>query len=160
MPGHFDGVTSVATRLMNLVQPDVAVFGEKDYQELLIVRRLVEDMGMPLEIVTVPTVRENDGLAMSSRNQQLTDEERAIAPELYRTLTEVAAAIESGDDDYAALEAQATARLRVAGFDPDYLAIRRAEDLELPGDEVDDLVVFASARLGNARLIDNVLIEV
>lgn len=158
-PNHFDGVTSVAARLMSLVQPDVAVFGQKDYQELLIVRRLVEDMGMPLKVVSAPTEREEDGLAMSSRNQFLSEQERKIAPELFRTLADTAAAIEAGDDDYAALEARALARLEDAGFAPDYVNIRRAEDLEAPSEEVDDLIVLASAKLGKARLIDNVIIH-
>lgn len=159
-PGHFDAVTSVIARLFSLVQPDVAAFGQRDYQQLLIIKRMVEDMGMPLTIVSAPTQREEDGLAMSSRNASLTDEERAVAPELYRTLSDLAQAIEAGEDDYPALEAQGVARLRAAGFEPDYVNVRRAEDLQPPAAEVDDLVVLGAARLGKARLLDNVLIEV
>ena len=159
-PGHFDGVTSVVTRLFNIVLPDVAVFGQKDYQQLLIIRRMVADLSLPIEIVAAPTVREDDGLAMSSRNQYLNDDERVKAPQLYAVLQDVAHALETGSQDYAALEEQAMQSLRQAGFEPEYVSIRRAESLETPDRDTDELVVLAAAKLGGARLIDNVLVHV
>lgn len=159
-PGHFDGVTSVVARLFSLVQPDVAVFGEKDYQQLVVVKRLVEDLNLPINIVSAPTLREADGLAMSSRNQYLTDAERAVAPKLHEILSQTAQALSTGVDDYEALEEKAFGELRNAGFDPDYVSIRRAETLAIPDRDSDLLVVLAAARLGKARLIDNVLVTV
>ena len=159
-PGHFDGVTGVVSRLFSLVQPDVAVFGQKDYQQLLVIKRLVDDMSIPLEIVAAPTEREDDGLAMSSRNQYLTEDERAVAPELFRALSAVAQALEAGDENFTELETQAIATLEKAGFEPEYVSIRRAENLEPPVRASDELVVMAAAQLGAARLIDNVLVHV
>ena len=159
-PGHFDGVTSVVARLFGLVQPNVAVFGEKDYQQLVVIRRLVADLGLPIQVVAAPTHREEDGLAMSSRNQYLNDDERAIAPALYATLQDVAQALASGSEEYVALEEDALAALRQAGFEPDYVSIRRAETLDAPDRDSDELVVLAAATLGNARLIDNVVVAV
>ena len=154
-PGFFRGVTTVVARLFHLVQPDVAVFGEKDYQQLVIVRRMVEDLAFPVEIVGVPTVREADGLAMSSRNSYLSAEERRRAPRLYQILREVAQALEGGDSGYAELEAEACRRLAAAGFRPDYVAIRRAGDLAAPAPGERELRVLGAAWLGRARLIDN-----
>lgn len=159
-PGHFDGVASVVSRLFGLVQPDVAVFGEKDYQQLLVIRRLAEDLNLAVKVLAAPTMREADGLAMSSRNQYLTEDERKIAPALHRVLKRTAAAVQSGSRDFAGLEAQGHGELAEAGFAPDYLAIRRAENLEAPDRDDDHLVVLAAARLGAARLIDNVLVEI
>ena len=159
-PGHFDGVASVVSRLFGLVQPDVAVFGEKDYQQLLVIRRLAEDLNLAVKVLAAPTMREADGLAMSSRNQYLTEDERKIAPALHRVLKRTAAAVQSGSRDFAGLEAQGFRELAEAGFAPDYLAIRRAENLEAPDRDDDHLVVLAAARLGAARLIDNVLVEI
>lgn len=159
-PGHFDGVTTVVARLFSLVQPDVAVFGQKDYQQLLVIKRLVDDLSLALEIVGAPTQREEDGLAMSSRNQYLTDDERAVAPSLYATLLDIAKSLESGEDSYEALETRAVERLESEGFVPEYVSIRRAENLESPDRHTDELVVMAAARLGTARLIDNVLVHV
>lgn len=159
-PGHFDGVTTVVARLFSLVQPDVAIFGQKDYQQLMIVKRLVEDMSLPIGIVTAPTQREADGLAMSSRNQYLTEDERRSAPVLYATLQEIAHALESGAHNYADLEERATEALQAAGFEPEYISIRRAETLDPPDRDTDELVVLAAAQLGKARLIDNVLVHV
>lgn len=159
-PGHFDGVTTVVARLFSLVQPDVAVFGQKDYQQLLVIQRLVEDLNLPIEIVCAPTRRESDGLAMSSRNQYLSDEERAAAPALFAALSEIATALEAGGHDYDALEKRAMASLKDSGFEPEYVSVRRAENLERPDRETDELVVLAAARLGSARLIDNVLVHV
>ncbi len=157
-PGHFVGVATVVCKLFNLVQPDIAIFGEKDFQQLLILRRMVEDLAIPVEVIGMPTVREPDGLAMSSRNGYLTPEERAVAPALYRVLNEVAAALRSGlsikEAECAGIES-----LRIAGFRPDYLSVRRAEDLAPPGPEDRRLVILAAAYLGRARLIDHVCLD-
>ena len=155
-PGHFDGVTSVVARLFALVQPDVAVFGQKDYQQQLVIRRMVADLNLPVRIVSAPTVREEDGLAMSSRNAYLTDEERAIAPLLFATLSDTASRMQSGNHDFPALEERACAALASGGFSPEYVAIRRTADLGRPRDDSKELVILAAARLGQARLIDNV----
>lgn len=155
-PGHFAGVATVVARLFNLVQPDVAVFGEKDFQQLAVIGRMVEDLGWPIEIAAVATVREPDGLAMSSRNQYLTAEERQRAPLLYRTLCEVAARLRSGESCFAELESDALQTLRGAGFEPEYVAIRDALTLQSPAGMDTPQVVLAAARLGRTRLIDNV----
>ena len=159
-PGHFDGVTSVVSRLFSLVQPDVAVFGQKDYQQQLVVRRMVEDMHLPIRIVSGATCREDDGLALSSRNQYLDERERETAPVLYATLKEVEKALHDGKENYAELERQAMAKLAEAGFEPDYVSIRRAENLAEPDRDSDQLVILAAAQLGKARLIDNVVVDV
>jgi pantoate--beta-alanine ligase len=155
-PGHFVGVATVVCKLFNMVQPDLAVFGEKDYQQLMVIRRMVADLAIPIEIVGMPTVREADGLAMSSRNGYLSTAQRATASLLYRTLQTTAEAIRAGNRDYNRLEAQAQAALQDAGFRPDYYAIRRAEDLAMPVGSEGDLVILAAAYLGNTRLIDNI----
>lgn len=159
-PGHFDGVTSVVTRLFGLVLPDVAVFGQKDYQQQLIIRRMVTDLGLPIRIVTGQTVREDDGLALSSRNQYLTDDERAVAPVLHRTLEKIGDALQAGKRNFEELEQDGVAALEQSGFLPDYVSIRRAETLQIPDRDCDELVVFAAASLGKARLIDNIVISV
>jgi pantoate--beta-alanine ligase len=157
-PTHFLGVTTVVSKLFNMVQPDVAVFGEKDWQQLVIIRRMVLDLDMPVEIVGVPTVREADGLALSSRNGYLSAEQRAIAPTLYATLRATAERLRAGERDYAALETAAKAKLAAAGFRPDYFEIRRPEDLQRPAGEEAELRIFAAAWLGRARLIDNLAV--
>ncbi|MDH5500762.1 MAG: pantoate--beta-alanine ligase, partial [Gammaproteobacteria bacterium] len=159
-PGHFDGVATVVSRLFGLVQPDVAVFGQKDYQQLLVIRRLAEDLNLAVKIIAGPTLRDEDGLAMSSRNQYLTDEERKIAPELYRVLEKTAEALHTGNRDYAALEKSAVEQLTSSGFKPEYLSIRRAENLDAPDRDEDHLVILVAAHLGEARLIDNLLVEI
>ena len=156
-PGHFVGVATVVCKLFNMVQPDLAVFGQKDFQQLMVIRRMVNELAMPIEIVGEATVRESDGLAMSSRNGYLSPQQRALAPQLYRTLQGTAAAIKSGNRDYTGLEAAAEAALQEAGFRPDYYAIRQAEDLAMPGDSEQNLVILAAAFLGTTRLIDNLL---
>jgi len=153
-PGHFGGVTTVVNRLFNLVAPDVALFGKKDYQQWLLIRLMVEDLGMPIEIVGVDTVREADGLALSSRNSYLTADERKTAPMLYRTLGLLRDAVHRGDDR-AGAETQARTALTDAGFRPDYVSVRRAADLELPQPGDRALVALAAATLGRTRLIDN-----
>ena len=159
-PGHFDGVTTVVARLFAIVQPDVAVFGQKDYQQQLVIRRMAEDLGLPISIITGETVRNDDGLAMSSRNSYLSDEERAIAPVLYQTLSYVGQELQSGRRNFVELEATAGERLAAAGFDVDYFAIRRALNLEIPDRDCDDLVVLTAAQLGAARLIDNIVVTI
>ncbi len=154
-PGHFTGVTTVVSKLFNMAQPDIAVFGEKDWQQLVIIRRMVTDLDLPVEIVGVPTVREADGLALSSRNGYLSAEERAIAPTLYATLRTTAERLRAGKQDYPALEVEAKATLASAGFRPDYFEIRRSEDLQRPLASDCELRIFAAAWLGRARLIDN-----
>jgi pantoate--beta-alanine ligase len=154
-PGHFRGVTTVVNRLFNLVQPDVAVFGKKDYQQLLLIRLMVADLGIPLEVVGVDTVRESDGLAMSSRNVHLLPEQRRIAPRLFGVLQELREEILRARAIPAAGEQAAMERLRLAGFRPDYVSVRR-RDLAQPAAGDRELVILAAARLGATRLIDNV----
>ena len=158
-PGHFDGVASVVTRLFNLVQPDSAVFGQKDYQQLLVIRRLQADLHLPVRVVAGPTLREPDGLALSSRNQYLDADGRTKAPGLYRALTAGAERLRAGDRAFGMLEKQGHADLVSAGFRPDYFAVRNAADLSLPVASSRNLVVMAAAHLGRARLIDNVLVD-
>jgi len=159
-PGHFDGVTSAVCRLFSLTQPDVAVFGQKDYQQQLVIRRLVADLNLPIRIVTGETVREDDGLALSSRNQYLSDEQRAIAPSLYSTLSDVALKLQSGKRNFDELESGALDTLRDAGVEPEYLSIRRAVNLEPPDRDTDELVIVCAAQLGQARLIDNIVVAI
>ncbi len=159
-PGHFDGVTTVVARLFALVQPDVAIFGQKDYQPQLVIRYMAEDLGLPIRIISAQTIREDDGLAMSSRNQYLADEERAIAPQLYAALSKIGSALQSGERDFENLEQLAIKRLEKAGFKIDYVAIRRAQNLAIPDRDCDELVVLAAAQLGDARLIDNVVVTI
>jgi pantoate--beta-alanine ligase len=159
-PGHFDGVTSVVSRLFGLVSPDVAVFGQKDFQQQLVIRRMVDDLHWPIKIVTGETVREESGLAFSSRNQYLTDEERQVAPALYSVLQQVGRDLQSGRRDFLKLESHAMKTLSAQGFSPDYVAIRRAVNLEPPDRDTDALIVLAAAHLGSARLIDNLVVDV
>ncbi len=159
-PGHFDGVTTVVARLFAIVQPEVAVFGQKDYQQQLVIRYMTEDLSLPIRIITAATVREDDGLAMSSRNAYLTEEERLVAPKLHQVLEQIGARLQSGDRDFAVMEQEGADELGAAGFKLDYLAIRRAENLTQPDRDCDDLVVLAAGKLGKARLIDNVVVTV
>ena len=153
-PGHFRGVTTVVVKLFNMVQPDLAVFGEKDFQQLLVIRRMTEDLCLPVSILGVPTVRESDGLAMSSRNGYLSPEERAIAPAVERCLQEAATALRAGGAAEA-VERATVLGLDQAGLRPDYVAVRRALDLGEVGPTDRELVILAAAWLGPARLIDN-----
>lgn len=157
-PGHFDGVTSVVMRLFALVQPDVAVFGQKDYQQQLIVRHMVADLGLPIRMELGPIVRETDGLAMSSRNAYLLNEERVIAAQLYATLQGVAAKLLAGQRDFGALEGAARRALAEAQQSPEYVAIRSAADLAVPDLNCKNLVVLAASRVGAVRLIDNIVV--
>ena len=156
-PGHFDGVATVVAKLFALVAPDIAVFGQKDWQQLLVVKRLVRELAMPIEIIAAPTLREDDGLALSSRNQYLGPGERAIAPQIHGTLQWMREAALAGQPREA-VENAALQRLERAGFIPGYAAVRRAEDLSLPKKgEQDGLIALIAAKLGTTRLIDNLL---
>jgi len=155
-PGHFQGVATVVVKLLNLVQPDVGIFGEKDYQQLTIIRRSIEDLCLPVRIVGAPTVRADDGLALSSRNRYLNPQERAVAPQVYRALDRARRRLESGDADVAGIEREGLASLVAAGFRPDYFEVRMAGTLAQPRGQDVDVVVLTAARLGRARLIDNV----
>ena len=157
-PGHFVGVATVVCKLFNMVQPDLAVFGEKDFQQLLVIRLMTLDLSLPVTIQGLATVREADGLAMSSRNGYLTAEERVRAPALYQTLRRGAERLRQGLD-IAIVEGLAGEEIAAAGFSPDYVSVRRAADLGLPQAGDRELVVLAAARLGRARLIDNVRVE-
>lgn len=154
-PGHFDGVATVVAKLFGIVQPDLAVFGEKDYQQLAIIRRMTSDLDIPVEIIGAPTVRAADGLAMSSRNRYLSPTERELAPRIYATLRAAAARIQDGERDYVALAAWGARQLDAAGMAPDYFEIRDAATLLAPTSVTRELVILAAARLGKARLIDN-----
>lgn len=158
-PGHFDGVATVVTKLFHMVQPDLAVFGEKDFQQLAVIRKLVRDLDLPVQIIGEPTVRDSDGLALSSRNGYLNDAQRRCAPALYQTLGALAAELRSGRDDHSVLIEDGLARLSAAGFEPDYLEIRHPLTLR-PATRADrQLVILAAARLGTTRLIDNLLVD-
>lgn len=157
-PGFFRGVATVVNILFNMVRPDAAVFGEKDYQQLLVIRRMVDDLRMSIEILVGETVREPDGLAMSSRNSYLTPAERKIAPLLFQQLEEVRRALRAGERHFDPLCARAADTLRASGFNPDYFEVRRAQDLGVPQAGDDALRILAAAWLGKARLIDNVAV--
>ena len=158
-PGHFQGVTTIVAALFHIVEPDVAVFGEKDFQQLTIIRRMVADLCMPVQIVGAPTVRDADGLAMSSRNQYLTAEERRTAPAIHRTLASAAQRLHNGEKDLASLQVSGLRALEGAGLRPDYFTVRRSLDLAPPQAGDTELVVLTAARLGKARLIDNVQVK-
>jgi pantoate--beta-alanine ligase len=146
-PGFFEGVATVVLKLFNAVQPSAAVFGKKDYQQLMVVRHMVRQLNLPIEVIAAETVREPDGLALSSRNAYLSAAERAEAPRLHRVLQEVAAS--------AATERQAMKELAEAGWQPDYVEVRRRKDLSVSQNETEERVVLGAARLGGTRLIDN-----
>ncbi len=161
-PGHFGGVATVVCKLFNIVQPDVAVFGEKDYQQLVLIRTMVSDLRMTINIIGVPTVRAEDGLALSSRNQYLSEDQRKLAAFLYETLcltrdqlmTNTAA-------DFRQMEEQHMHQLKQAGFRPEYFAIRNADNLSPPSNRQQEqqLVILVAAWLGQTRLIDNLLVS-
>jgi pantoate--beta-alanine ligase len=154
-PGHFDGVATVVCKLFNLVQPDLAVFGQKDYQQLKVIERMVRDLSLPVKVLAAPTQRADDGLALSSRNQYLSEAERALAPQLHAILVQMRELVGKGHARRIVEEA-AHSKLERAGFVPDYVVIRRAEDLSEPADgEREGLVALVAAHLGGTRLIDN-----
>lgn len=157
-PGHFEGVATVVSMLFNMVQPDFAVFGEKDFQQLAVIRKMVRDLMVPVEVVGAPTVRETDGLAKSSRNGYLSQDERKVAPVVYRTLRETAEKLEEGHPDLQALEQDATAKLSKAGLRPDYFNIVNSRTLKPATPEDSDITLLVAAFLGTTRLIDNLSI--
>ncbi len=159
-PGHFRGVATVVLKLFNIVQPQVAVFGKKDYQQLMVLRNMTRQLALPIEIVGGETVRADDGLALSSRNGYLTPAERAEAPRLSRVLGRIRDAVVSGEGDFAKLEREAAAELNANGWKTDYVAVRQQSDLQLPQPGATELVVLAASRLGIPRLIDNLEILV
>lgn len=156
-PGHFTGVATVVIKFLNIVQPDYAVFGEKDYQQLLVIKKLVRDLALPVDIMSGPTVREKDGLAMSSRNRYLTPDQRKIAPSMYNTLKKIAGLIEQGDHNFKKLEDIGKQDLIQAGFRCEYFNIQDGDNLGPPVNE--NIVVICAAWLGQARLIDNLIIK-
>lgn len=155
-PGHFDGVATVVCKLFNIVQPDVALFGLKDFQQLTVIRTMVRDLNIPVEIIGVDTVREASGLAMSSRNGYLTVEEKAVASKLYQTLCDARNAVLAGHLSYQEIESRALLFLQESGFQPDYFTVCRASDLKKADVDDKELVLLAAARLGKTRLIDNI----
>lgn len=159
-PGHFTGVATVVCKLFNMVMPRVAVFGEKDFQQLQVVKHMTRDLNLHVEIVGAPTAREANGLAMSSRNNYLTAEERSQAGLIYQQLSSVADQILAGSRDYAALEQQAMATLAESGFNPEYFTVREGCSMQLPSESAtpESLVILTAAFLGKARLIDNLQI--
>lgn len=154
-PGHFRGVATVVMKLFGIVQPQAALFGKKDFQQFMVLSAMVREFALPIEVIPGETVRAADGLALSSRNGYLSAAERAEAPRLHRTLTKVVEEIRAGNRDHAGLEAAAGAELLANQWVPDYVAVRRKLDLQLPAPADSGLVVLAAARLGNTRLIDN-----
>lgn len=157
-PGHFRGVATIVCKLFNMVQPNLAYFGEKDFQQLQVIKAMVTDLSMNLKVFGVATTREQDGLAMSSRNQYLKEEERKLAPTLYRYMQDLSAEIQQGRRDFSKLTNEYQTKLASLGFNPDYLEIRNAESLLQPGHEDRHLVLLAAAFLGKTRLIDNLQI--
>ena len=155
-PGHFEGVATIVAKLFNIVDADVAIFGEKDFQQLTVIRRMAADLCLRVEIVGAPTVRETDGLAMSSRNQYLDETQRKLAPAIYRQLQQAVAALQSGVRAYAQIEAAGRAALDGAGFRTDYFSVRDAKTLAPATPDTRHFVVLTASRLGKARLIDNI----
>jgi len=158
-PGHFDGVSTVVNKLFNLVQPQQAFFGEKDYQQLLLIRKMVKDLNMPIEIKSVATCRETDGLAMSSRNSRLSAPERALASQLYKTLKKLSARVTNDGVSLAEVEIEAKNELLAAGFEPEYVSVRNSLTLGVADEKLGNRRVLAAARLGEVRLIDNLMID-
>lgn len=158
-PGHFDGVATVVNKLFNLVQPHIAFFGEKDFQQLLLIKKMVFDLNLPIEIESVATCRESDGLAMSSRNSRLTDEHRRTAPELYKVLQKIAQQLKDTEDPVQQLELEAMQVLKQQGFEPEYVSVRAYSDLQAATEQTSGKVVLAAAWLGGVRLIDNLIVD-
>ncbi|MFK8067825.1 MAG: pantoate--beta-alanine ligase [Gammaproteobacteria bacterium] len=159
-PGHFNGVATVVSKLFNLVQPDTAIFGQKDYQQLLVIKRMVHDLCIPIDIQSLPTVREEDGLALSSRNGYLSETDRTKAPVLYQQLIEISEQIKNGNNNFFDLEKVGNEKLKQHGFEPEYLSVYRQDDLTIADQNLDqNLVILVAARLGTTRLIDNILVS-
>jgi pantoate--beta-alanine ligase len=159
-PGHFDGVATVVCKLFNIVQPDKAFFGEKDFQQLTVINAMVADLNLPVDIVSVPTVRESDGLAMSSRNAYLTTEQREQAAQLYLSLCVAAALIQDKKLAYIDIEKQQIEFLAGHGFEPDYFSICKRKDLLAANKEDTEIVILVAARIGKTRLIDNIQVDI
>ncbi len=160
-PGHFSGVATIVAKLFNLVQPDISVFGEKDFQQLMLVRRMEADLDFGIKIIAAPTAREDSGLAMSSRNNYLSDEQRnVIAPGIYAQMQTAKKKIESGERDYLTLQSESIDALDRNGFTPDYFEVRNANDLSVAKADDKELVILVSAWLGKARLIDNIRVNI
>jgi len=158
-PGHFEGVATVVTMLFNMVQPDVAVFGEKDFQQLAVIRKLVRDLMIPVQVVGAPTIREDDGLAKSSRNGYLSEDERARAPAVYQTLSATAEQLRQGRNDFRTLEQEACNALTGAGLRPDYFTIVNSQTLKPASNNDRELTLLVAAFLGTTRLIDNLSVN-
>lgn len=158
-PGHFDGVATVVCKLLNMVQPDMALFGEKDFQQLAVIRKMVADLSIPVDIIGVPIVRDHDGLALSSRNGYLNAQQRASAPVLQQCMQAVKAQIKNGRDDYAALFAEFAQNLQDAGLRLDYVELRDAQNLQPVTAHSRQLVLLSAAYLGDTRLIDNIIFD-
>ncbi|MGO1232153.1 MAG: pantoate--beta-alanine ligase [Marinobacter sp.] len=158
-PGHFEGVATVVTMLFNMVQPDVAVFGEKDFQQLAVIRKMARDLMIPVQVVGAPTVREEDGLAKSSRNGYLSETERAKAPVVFQTLQQTAEQVQQGRSDFDALEQEAREALASAGLRPDYFNIVSSQTLKPATENDREITLLAAAFLGTTRLIDNLTIS-
>ncbi|MBD3654115.1 pantoate--beta-alanine ligase [Kangiella sp.] len=159
-PGHFDGVTTVVSKLFNMVRPDCAVFGQKDFQQLAIIRRMTSDLNFDIDIIGAPIVREANGLAMSSRNGYLSTEQKEHASFIYQTLSWMKQQIENGERDYRALEQAAKQRLTEQNFKPDYVHVARQDNLEMAQDGDQQLVLLIAAFMGKVRLIDNMTLEI
>ena len=155
-PGHFDGVTTVVCKLFNMVQPDSALFGLKDFQQLTVIQTMVRDLNIPVDIIGVETIRESSGLAMSSRNGYLSSEEKIVAAKLYQALCSARDAVLVKQQSYQEIERQALLFLQQSGFQPDYFSVCRRYDLQKAGEDDVELVLLAAAKLGKTRLIDNV----
>jgi pantoate--beta-alanine ligase len=158
-PGHFDGVATVVCKLFNIVQPDMAFFGEKDFQQLLVIRTMVADLNCPVEIIAIPTFRETDGLAMSSRNSHLSKEERQQGAYLYQILNSAKQAVLQQQENYSEIEKASLQALSEVGFNPDYFSLCRRSDLQTAANGDTQLIILAAARLGRTRLIDNIQLE-
>ena len=154
-PGHFDGVATVVAKLFNIVTPDIAVFGEKDFQQFVIIRRMTADLLLPVEVIGAPTVRAPNGLALSSRNRLLSAQERTTAEAIHAALQAATRRLAAGDRDFSTVESVGWQALAKAGLRPDYFAVRDARELQLPSNTTRELVVLTAARFGKARLIDN-----
>ncbi|KAF3982199.1 MAG: pantoate--beta-alanine ligase [Methylococcales symbiont of Hymedesmia sp. n. MRB-2018] len=155
-PGHFDGVTTIVTKLFNIVQADLSLFGKKDYQQLLIIQTLIQDLNIPMQIIAVETEREADGLAISSRNVYLSEQERLIAAELYSALGHAKDAVLARKQTLSAIEQIQINALQALGFKVDYFSICRSQDMQTATDKDEDLVIIVAAKLGKPRLIDNI----
>lgn len=159
-PGHFLGVATVVCKLFNIVMPDIAIFGQKDFQQLSLIRQMVADLDMPIEIIGSPTIREDDGLAMSSRNSRLSTEKRKLAANLHRTLKQLEQKVIQGNCDYSEAQDDAAKELSELGFRPDYILVCNAQTLQLASKADTDLVILAAAYLGEVRLIDNIQVSI